>query len=393
MGLFSKTKRDVPDDGQMELVEHLAELRNRIIRTVLYVFVGMVLTYNIFPFLYRLLFAPAYMVLGEINQKHGIDARPVFSGIQDAFLLRLETSLFAGLVLALPLLVWEIWGFVRPALTPTERAPVKFLAPFAGLLLVAGLGTGYGALPTAYGWMSQFVSDISGATLLQDAKQYLLLTVKILAAFGIAFQLPVLLLFLARVGVINSRMMVTYWRHAVFLIFFASAMFVPTADPATMLLMAAPLAGLYMMSIVLVKVFEPGKDGTPRNDFLPKLLIALVPILLLSAVGTWLWIKNPPKQAAATVDLFQTQQSVTKLAERMEKLEKQTEGATPSPDQPTLEQRVETSETSLAETKQKIDELANRIAELTAQLEALQKRLPAQPVANTSPAPPAGATR
>ncbi|MFM7322093.1 MAG: twin-arginine translocase subunit TatC, partial [Armatimonadota bacterium] len=176
MPLFSKTRKDTTDDGQMELVEHLAELRNRIIRVGLYIAVAMVVTYNLFPFLYRLLFAPAYLVLAELKADHNIDARPVFSGIQDAFLLRLETALFAGIILSLPLILWEIWGFVRPALTSKERAPVRFLAPFATFLLMAGLGTGYGSLREAYRWMSQYIVDIQGATLLQNAKDYLILT-------------------------------------------------------------------------------------------------------------------------------------------------------------------------------------------------------------------------
>ncbi|MFM2223694.1 MAG: hypothetical protein RLZZ78_1951, partial [Armatimonadota bacterium] len=104
---------------------------------------------------------------------------PVFRGIQDAFLLRLETCLFAGIAVALPFIIYEIWGFVRPALTPDERKPLRFLAPFAGFLLLAGAGTGYSALPSAYGWMALYVSDVPDATVLQDAKDYLLLTVKI----------------------------------------------------------------------------------------------------------------------------------------------------------------------------------------------------------------------
>lgn len=361
MGLFKKRKDHTPEDGQMELVEHLAELRSRILRTILYVFAGMVVTYNAFPLIYRILFAPAYMVLDKLKQPpYEIDARPVFSGIQDAFLLRLETSLFAGLVLALPMIVWEIWGFIRPALTEQERQPIRYLAPFAALLLMAGLGTGYGALPTAYGWMAQYISDIQGATLLQNAKDYLLLTVKILAAFGIAFQLPVILLFLARVGILNSQIMTTYWRHAVVLIATAAAIFVPTNDPATMLLMAIPMAGLYLVSIVLVRAFEPNPDGTPKNDFLPKFLVALVPIALLSGVSVWLWISNPPKRAAAVMpNMGDAGIAVRRLEDRLAKVEKQ---ATPSPDPSLpetlkrLEERVVALEKRLAEQEKKTAE-------------------------------------
>ena len=366
MPLFSKTRKDTTDDGQMELVEHLAELRNRILRVGLYVAVAMVLTYNVFPFLYRLLFAPAYLVLYELKAEHDIDARPVFSGIQDAFLLRLETSLFAGIILSLPLILWEIWGFVRPALTKDERAPVRFLAPFAAFLMIAGLGTGYGSLREAYRWMSQYIVDIQGATLLQNAKDYLILTVKILAAFGLGFQLPVVLLFLARVGILNAKMMTTYWRQAVFLIVALVGIFTPTGDPMTMVLMAVPMAGLYLISIVLVRIFEPAPDGAQRNDFVPKLLVSLVPASLLTAVGIWLWNINPPARADKIIREFNTPQSVKALETKVQKLEEAASKPSPAP-------------------SATIEDLARRIETLEKRIEALEK--PAAPPAPGTTAP------
>ena len=291
MGLFSN-RNEQGEDGQMELVEHLAELRNRIFRMMGYVLLGMIATYNLFPVIYNILFAPANVVLAKLP-----DAKPVFRGIQDAFLLRLETCLFAGIAVAFPFIIYEIWAFVRPALTPEERKPLRFLAPFAGFLLLAGAGTGYSALPSAYGWMALYVSDVPDATVLQDAKDYLLLTVKILVAFALAFQLPVLLLFLSRINIINSKMMVTYWRHAVVLIATLAAVFTPTNDPATMMLMAIPMSGLYLVSIVLVKAFEPDASGNSDGKLIQKFLVSLVPLILFSAVSFWLY-KNNPVEAA-----------------------------------------------------------------------------------------------
>ncbi len=370
MPLFSKTRRETTDDGQMELVEHLAELRNRIIRVGLYIAVAMVVTYNVFPFLYRLLFAPAYLVLAELKADHNIDARPVFSGIQDAFLLRLETALFAGIILSLPLILWEIWGFVRPALTQEERAPVRFLAPFATFLMAAGLGTGYGSLREAYRWMSQYIVDIQGATLLQNAKDYLILTVKILAAFGLGFQLPVVLLFLARVGILNARMMTTYWRQAVFLIVALVGIFTPTGDPMTMILMAVPMAGLYLISIVLVRIFEPAPDGSQRNDFLPKFLISMVPVVLLSGVGFWLWRINPPARADKIIKDFNTPASVKELEAKVQRLEEA--GVTPSPPAAT-----------------DIEDLAQRIEALSKRIDALEKGAKAAPAPRSRAVAPA----
>ena len=253
-------------EAQMELVEHLAELRNRIIRSILYVVVGMIITYNLYPTIFTILSYPLAPILNKVG------GRLVITGIQDGFLLQMQVSFLSGLMIAIPLVVLELWSFISPALTPEERRPVKYLAPFSVLLFIAGVSVAYASLPTAYGWMASFIPAIptlpggsggpDATALLQNAQQYLLLTVKILLAFGVAFQLPIVLLFLARVGIINSHLMITYWRHAIVVIATAAAILTPSNDPLTMMMMAVPMAGLYLLSIGLVKAFEPKADGS-----------------------------------------------------------------------------------------------------------------------------------
>lgn len=270
-------------DAQMELVEHLAELRQRLFRSALYVVVGMVITYRFFPEFLLLLQHPIQPYMKKLG------AQFVFNNLPEAFLLRLQVSFLSGLAVASPFVIMELWGFVSPALTPQERKPVLFLAPFSILLFAAGVGTGYASLPMAYGWMYSYISDVPQAVLFQNAQQYVLLTVKILLAFGVSYQLPIVLLFLARVGIINAAMMIQYWRHAVVGVSAAAAILTPSNDPLTMLMMAIPMAGLYGLSISLVRAFEPKADGTRSLSFATMLVIALAPIGLLAAVGYWLW--------------------------------------------------------------------------------------------------------
>lgn len=281
--MWRRTKKEVDDDAQMELVEHLAELRTRLFRSLLYVFVGMAVTYNFFPEFLELLKHPIrpYIAQGKIDI--------VFTNLPEAFLLRLQVSLLSGLAAASPFVIIELWGFVAPALTPQERKPIYFLAPFSILLFLSGVGTAYASLPTAYAWMFSYVGDIPDARLLQNAQQYILLTVKIMLAFGVAFQLPIVLLFLARVGIVNAHLMTRYWRHAVVLISAAAAVLTPSNDPLTMLMMAIPMAGLYILSITLVKAFEPRPDGSRGLSLATMLVVALAPVGLLVAVGYWLW--------------------------------------------------------------------------------------------------------
>jgi sec-independent protein translocase protein TatC len=276
-------RKPAPPDGQMELVEHLAELRVRIFRSLAYIAVGMILTYNLIPRFYDVLTRPLEPILTRL---HG---SLVFGGIAQGFLVWMQVCFVSGIVLAFPFVILELWGFIEPALTPEERKPVVYLAPFSVLLFLAGVGTGYACLPATFNWMGSYLDDIHGVKLLQDAQQYILLAVKIMLAFGIAFQLPMVLLFLGRVGIINADLMTKYWRHATVGISVIAAVLTPSNDPLTMLMMAVPMAGLYLLSIGLVRAFEPRADGTRSLSLATMLLVALAPVSILIAVGYWLW--------------------------------------------------------------------------------------------------------
>ncbi len=268
----------------MELVDHLTELRTRLIRAVAYLFIGMVIAYNLTPQIQSLLLYPLTPLLKSVDGKY------VFKTIQEAFLLKMQIAFISGLVIGFPLIINELWGFIAPALTPDERKPVIYLAPFSVLLFFAGIGTAYACLPTTFGWMLSFVKE-SGpeAELYQSPQDYLLLVVKLLLAFGVSFQLPMILLFLARVGLITADLMTHYWRHATVGIAAAAAILTPSNDPITMMMMAVPMGGLYILSIGLVRAFEPGPDGKPSVTLGRMALVALMPVIILAAVGYWLW--------------------------------------------------------------------------------------------------------
>lgn len=284
--MFGKGKNKKPRDpeAQMELLEHLGELRARLFRSIAYIAIGMVLTYNLFDPMLTLMLHPLKPVLDKIP-----NSSVVITSIQGAFLLRMQVCFISGLAVAFPFVILELWGFVAPALTPEERKPVVFLAPFSVLLFLAGVGTGYACLGPAYQWMAGYITDVKGMALLQDTNNYLLLTVKILLAFGVSFELPIVLLFLARVGIINAEIMTKYWRQAVVLIATAAAILTPSNDPLTMMMMAVPMAGLYGLSISLVRAFEPKPDGSRGLSFATMLLVALAPVGILAAVGYWIW--------------------------------------------------------------------------------------------------------
>jgi len=282
---MAKTKQNKVErtpDAQMELVEHLAELRSRLFRSIGYLILGMILTYNLFHEIYALFSYPLQPILAHF------DSKMLFTNIADPFILRMQVCFIAGITVAFPFITLEIWGFVAPALTEEERKPVKFLAPFSVLLFLAGVATAYAALPACYAWMAQYATDVPNAAIYQEPRTYILLTAKIMLAFGISFELPVVLLFLARIGIITAELMTTYWKQAVIVIFVAAMILTPSNDPLTMTMMAVPMAGLYVLSIGLVKAFEPkeGQDGAPISALIT---ISLAPVAIIAAAGFWLW--------------------------------------------------------------------------------------------------------
>ena len=318
MGIFGANKT-ADDEGQMELVEHLGELRTRIFRMLLYIFGGMGVAWFLYEPIGKILNRPIQPVLDKVG------GETVMNSIPDGFLLQLQTSFITGLILAAPLVISELWGFIRPALTDDERKPMRVLAPLSVLLFAAGVVTAYAALPAAYGWMASYVTKVPEAKLLQNAKDYMLLTAKIMLAFGLSFELPVILLFLAKINLLTSTIMTTYWRHAVVIIAALAAIFAPSNEPVTMLLMAIPMVALYLASIAMVRAMEPNEDGSQRSPFVGLLLIFLAPALILAAASFWLW-KNPPPPRPATPPTAtetKTNSEVKTLAERVEFLEKQ----------------------------------------------------------------------
>jgi sec-independent protein translocase protein TatC len=348
-------------DAQMELVEHLAELRTRIFRALLYVAAGMVVTYGLFTPIFQLIWNPIAPSLAKF------DGRPMITGAMDAFLLRMQVCFIAGLTAAFPFVTYELWGFIAPALTPEERRPISYLAPFSVLLFLAGVGTAYACLPATYSWGLSYVDDLGiGVAVNLQPQQYLLLSVKILLAFGIAFQLPLVLLFLAWIGLITAELMTQYWRHATVIISIVAAILTPSNDPLTMLMMAVPMAGLYLLSIGLVRAFQPraGKDGEAAERKPPMsslLLVALAPVALLVAVSFWLW-----RTHALVIQPYQKSQ-----AQQVQQIEGQ---------QQQIGQKQMTQQ-------EQIKLLQEQVEEQKRQLEQLQQRLDQIGTATPAPAP------
>ena len=239
-------------EKKAELTEHLAELRTRIIRSCLYLGLGMVVMYAFSLPIYRFLAAPILDVVEKQHRGHF-----VVTNFTDPFFIKLQISMVGGLILAAPFVVMELWGFIAPALTPPEKKAVHFVAPLSVVLFVLGVTCAHLVLPMAVRWFLSYLTDIPGAQLFQNPLTYVVFTAKMMLVFGVLFELPVVLMFLGKIGVLTSAVMIKYWRYIAVGLFTAAMVVAPSNDPGTMLALAVPLTLLFFASIGLVKMVEP----------------------------------------------------------------------------------------------------------------------------------------
>lgn len=237
---------EVNEDVRMTVVEHLAELRHRIIVSLVVVILGAVVCFIFFGTIIRFLLDP----YTEITGREAL----IFTDPLEAFSTRLRVAGYGGIVLASPVLLWQLWRFVTPGLYAKEkRYAVPFLLSSLALFLIGGT-VAYLSLPRAL----DFLLTIGGEELtpLLSAGRYLSLVSLMVVAFGVAFEFPVVLTFLLLARVINTTQLRRVRRWVVIGIVTFSAIITPSGDPYSQLLMAGPMYLFYEGVIVLGRVLK-----------------------------------------------------------------------------------------------------------------------------------------
>ena len=242
------------EDEKADLVTHLEELRGRLIRTAIYIMLGMAIGWFFYDsFLARFLMAPISRAL------HGVKgSQMTMRGVIEPFTTKLLISFVAGLVIAGPFVIWEAWSFIAPGLTREERRSVRPYLPMVILLFLCGVVTCYFIMPAAFRWI--FSLTPKDVTLLPSFGDYVGFMAKMFLAFGLCFQLPVAIMILAKLGIVSSRGLVRRWREAFVAIAIAAAVVTPSVDAASMIALMVPLLILYWLSIFLARRVEPKED-------------------------------------------------------------------------------------------------------------------------------------
>ncbi len=244
------------NDNEGGFISHLTELRKRLIHSFIFLLIFFIGCYFFAEYLYGFLVEP----YAKAVKDSGIERRLIFTALQETFLTYLKVSFFAAFFVTCPYILVQIWKFIAPGLYKHEKIaimPYLILTPV--LFFLGGILVYYLIMPLAIKFFLSFESSgmSTGLPIQLEAKvnEYLSLVMKLIFAFGISFQLPVVLSLLARVGIVDSKFLRERRKYIVVIIFAAAAILTPP-DPITQIGLAIPLLILYELSIFSVNIIE-----------------------------------------------------------------------------------------------------------------------------------------
>ncbi|MEV6732182.1 MULTISPECIES: twin-arginine translocase subunit TatC [unclassified Streptomyces] len=247
-----QSKQEKDAEGRMPLVEHLRELRNRLLKSVLAILVITVVAAfyykNLIDFMLKPMLDSVGCTDGVVSQRNGRPcADMTVNGLIAPFSIALKVSLTAGVVLSAPVWLYQLWAFVAPGLHKHEKRYATAFVAVGAPLFGAGAVLAYKLLPKTAQILLEFTPD--NARNLLPVDDYLDLVTRMVVVFGLAFELPLLLILLNFTGVLTAKRLASWWRAMVLGITIFAAFATPTGDPLTMLSLAAPIIALYFVAL------------------------------------------------------------------------------------------------------------------------------------------------
>ena len=235
--------------GRMSFLDHLDELRKRLVISVSAIFVGFLIAFAFISLIFDFIMRPLQEILPEGGEL-------VYTEPTEAFFLYIKIAALVGLILAIPVVLMQLWRFVAPGLYGHEK---KFAIPFvtlSSLFFVGGcLFSHYLLFPVAWRFLSSFSTDYM--TFMPRIQPAFSLYVRLTLACGVVFQMPTVVFFLARVGVVSAGFLLRNTKYAILIIFIVAAVLTPTGDPVTLTMMATPMIVLYALSIGIAWMVAP----------------------------------------------------------------------------------------------------------------------------------------
>ena len=231
-----------------DLKPHIADLRKRLVISGITVIVMFFVCFALYEPILELMMVPAKAILPAGSSMVAIE-------MQETFFTALKVAFFTGFIISLPVIFWQLWLFLAPGLYEHEKRLALPFVFFATLMFLMGASFSYYVVvPFGFEFLINFGNTV--VTVFPSIGMYVGFFTKILFGFGIAFELPVITFFLAKIGLVDDKMLKGFFRYAIVLIFIVSALLTPP-DVLTQFLMAGPLTLLYGVSIYIAKVFNP----------------------------------------------------------------------------------------------------------------------------------------
>tara|TARA_B100000029_G_scaffold398301_1_gene396758 strand:+ start:426 stop:1190 length:765 start_codon:yes stop_codon:yes gene_type:complete len=245
--------------NQGSFVEHLTELRSRLIKSIVYFFVFFIISYFFAENIYTFLVEP----YAKAVENDPTNRRLIYTALHETFITYLKVAFFSSIFITSPIILLQIWKFIAPGLYKNEkRALLPYLIATPVLFLLGGMLVYFLVMPLAIKFFLSFetTTQISTLPIQLEAKvnEYLSLIMRLIFAFGLSFQLPVLLSLLARAGFIDSVYLKKRRKYVIVIIFSVAAILTPP-DPITQIGLGIPLLILYELSILTVKLIEKNK--------------------------------------------------------------------------------------------------------------------------------------
>ena len=270
------TKQDEIDDSSAPLIEHLAELRTRLIHSVVAFILGMIICFTVWNPIFNFLTHPLCSAMAERGHE---DCGLILIRLQEGFFVAVSISLMGGLMLSFPYIAYQLWRFVAPGLYRSEKGaflPFLLASPFM-FFLGAGFAF-YVVTPLAFDFFLGFQQPgtilgdsapegnaVAGIAFQGSAQEYLSLTIKFIVAFGLCFQLPVLLTLMGKAGIVSSEGLANVRKYAVVGILILAALVTPP-DVITQIILFVVVYGLYEISIFLVRRVETKREEKLRAE-------------------------------------------------------------------------------------------------------------------------------
>lgn len=270
------TKQDEIDDSSAPLIEHLAELRNRLIHSIVAFIIAMVICFTVWNPIFNFLTHPLCDALAERGHA---DCGLILIRLQEGFFVAISISLMGGLMLSFPYIAFQMWRFVAPGLYKNEKGaflPFLLASPF--MFFLGAAFAFYVVTPLAFTFFLGFQQPgsifgegdptdtaVAGIAFQGSAQEYLNLTIKFIVAFGLCFQLPVLLTLLGKAGLVSSEGLGNVRKYAVVAILLLAALVTPP-DVITQVILFVVVYGLYEVSILLVRRVETKREEKLREE-------------------------------------------------------------------------------------------------------------------------------